>query len=187
MNNSTRPTSVKIGFTAAASAFEAAHLWVEYLNGGVLSHHLLANPDLPAISNWWGLVVIPVLTWFLVGRIQSRVARQNAFQSAAPRIPSTIMIAFTAALAYGAALSFAFVSNFEWISAVFLGAFAVALVVPVYRAEYLLGFVLGMTFTFGAVLPLIIGAVIAVFSRLVHLAFSAAVRLIRNQPVSRAQ
>jgi len=28
-------------------------LLIEYVNGGVISHHLLARKDLPAISNWF--------------------------------------------------------------------------------------------------------------------------------------
>ena len=182
MQNSSRATPARIAFTAVALAFEIAHLCLEYLSGGVLSHHLLANPDLPAISNWWGLIVIPALAWFLVGRIQNRIDTQNAYQSGAPRIPVAIMVAFTASLAYGAALSLAFVGKYEAISYIFFGVFAVALLIPVYRADYILGFVLGMTFTFGAVLPVIIATVIACFSRIVHLVFSQVVRLIRKTP-----
>lgn len=187
MQNSSGTNVARIAFTAAALAFEAVHLYLEYLNGGVLSHHLLARPDLPAISNWWGLIVIPALAWFLVGRIQRRIETQNAYQAGAPRIPVAIMAAFTAALAYGAALSFAFISNYAGISYVFLGVFVVSLLVPVYRAEYILGFVLGMAVTFGAVLPVIIAAVIASFSKLVHVVFGIALRLIRSHPAPRAQ
>lgn len=43
----------------AASAFatEVLHLGWEYTHGGVTAHHLLNNPELPAISYWWGLLV----------------------------------------------------------------------------------------------------------------------------------
>jgi hypothetical protein len=33
-------------------------LW-DYFNGGVPSHHILHQKDLPAISNWWNLLLIP--------------------------------------------------------------------------------------------------------------------------------
>lgn len=46
-------------------------LW-EYSNGGVVTHHLLARPDLPGISNWWGLLTIPLLTWLTLTLIQRR-------------------------------------------------------------------------------------------------------------------
>ena len=60
----------------AVSAFaaEVLHLGWEYTHGGVPAHHLLNDPGLPAISNWWGLLVVPVLVWYLVGRIQRRAA-----------------------------------------------------------------------------------------------------------------
>lgn len=180
MQNSIRTNSARIGFTVAALLLEMAHLGLEYLNGGVPAHHLLNRADLPAISNWWGLVVIPALAWFLIGRVQRRIEKQNAYQAGAPRIPAAVLIGFMASLAYGAALSFAFISNFEAISYVFLAAFAVSLLAPTYRAECILGFVLGMMFTFGAVLPTLIAAVIASFSRIAHLVFGFAVRLIRG-------
>ncbi|MFT5100116.1 MAG: putative membrane protein [Planctomycetaceae bacterium] len=41
--------------------------------------------------------------------------------------------------------------------------------VPVYRAEYLFGFVLGMTFTLGAIIPSIVGGVLGLLSAFVHL------------------
>lgn len=58
----------------SAFALEVCHLGWEYTHGGVPAHHLLNNPELPAISNWWGLLVVPLLVWFLVGRIQRRAA-----------------------------------------------------------------------------------------------------------------
>jgi hypothetical protein len=186
MHKSSGANFARFAFTAVALAFESAHLYLEDLHGGVLAHHLLNRPDLPAISNWWGLVLIPVLTWFQVGRIQARVQKKNAYRSDMPRVPAAVMLAFTASLAYGAALSFAFISNYEAISYVFLGAFVVSLLVPTYRAEYILGFVLGMTFTFGAAIPIIIAAVVASFSRLVDLVFNFALRLIRTNPPPRA-
>lgn len=186
MNNPNRLNLARIVFTTVALAFEILHLGLEYMDGGVQVHHLLARPDLPAISNWWGLLLVPALAWFLTGRIARRIRRQNPFgASTRRRVPAAIMIAFTASLAYGAALSFAFISSFDAISYVFLAAFAVSLLVPTYRAEYILGFVLGMSFTFGAVLPTVVAIVIASFSRIMHLAYSAAVRLIRGDVTPR--
>lgn len=181
MQDTSRANLAQILFTAAALLFEALHLGMEYLSGGVQAHHLLNNPGLPAISNWWGFLVMPTLAWFLIGRIQRRVQEVNAYQADAPRVvPAAVIVAFIASLAYGAVLSFAFISGFEAISYVFLAAFAVSVLVPTYRAEYILGFVLGMTFTFGAILPTIIALVIASFSRIVRMVAGYGVRLIRG-------
>ena len=40
-------------------------LW-EYFNGGVVSHNLLAREDLPAFSNFWGLLTVPLLFWISI-------------------------------------------------------------------------------------------------------------------------
>jgi hypothetical protein len=63
--------------------------------------------------------------------------------------------------------------------ALFFGLFALAVQLPLYRAEHVLGFVVGMTFTFGAVLPTIIGAVFATLSLALRLAMRGVVHVWR--------
>jgi hypothetical protein len=48
------------------------------------------------------------------------------------------------------------------------GIFLVALFLPIYRAESVLGFVLGMTFAFGSVLPILFGSIVALLSALLY-------------------
>lgn len=50
-----------------------------------------------------------------------------------------------------------------------MGLFGAAVLLPAYRAECLLGFVLGMTFVFGAVIPTLIGSILVGLSALVQL------------------
>lgn len=159
--------------TALAFIFELAHLGWEHTHGGVPAHHLLNSADLPAISNWWGLIVIPALTWVLAGRIQRRLLQRGASTRAA-------LGGFLGSLAYGAALAAAFAMNHEAVTYIFLGAFVLSLLLPTYRGEYILGFVLAMTFTFGGVLPTLIAFVIAAFSRLMHWLFGTLWKLVRN-------
>jgi hypothetical protein len=128
---------------------------------------------MPAISNWWGLLVIPALTWFLAGRIQRRLLRRGAS-------PRAALAGFLGALACGAALAVAFSMKLEAVTYIFFGAFAVALLLPVYRGEYILGFVLGMTVTFGGVLPVLVALVIASFSRLMHWLFGKLWNVVRH-------
>jgi hypothetical protein len=67
-------------------------------------------------------------------------------------------------------LSVSFASGHENISSfLFQGMILLAVILPVYRAECVLGFVLGMTFTFGAILPTAIGSLLAAFSAAIHL------------------
>jgi hypothetical protein len=173
--------AARIILTLIALVLELAHLGWTYFHGGVPSHHLLNRADLPAISNWWGAVLIPALTWFLVGRIQLRVLRPDANNPAKSHRLAPVVAGFLCALAYGAALALAFTMQSAAVSYIFLGLFAISLFVPTYRAEYVLGFVLGMSFTFGAVLPTAVASVVALFSGLVHYLFFKIRRLVRNR------
>lgn len=160
-------------FAAAAFLLALAHLGWEHTHGGVAAHHILNRADLPAISNWWGALLIPAITWVVAGRIQRRLLQRGAHKG-------VVVAGFLGALAWGAALAAAFAMNHEAVTYIFLGAFALSLLVPTYRAEYVLGFVLGMTFTFGAVLPTIIALVIASFSRLMHWLFGTVWKMVRH-------
>jgi hypothetical protein len=154
----------RIILTLAVAAYEMVHLGWEYAHGGVVSHHILQRPDLPAISNGWGLVLLPVLAWFLIGRMQARNAQQSkAFPS------RDMTLRFVAALTYGVGLATAFSLGYESVTTtLFFSLFALALLTALYRAELVLGFVLGMSFVFGAVLPTLIAGIFAGLSWLLH-------------------
>lgn len=152
----TRPAGSRVLLTAAVAAFVAAHLGWEQFDGGVRSHHLLARADLPAISNAWGLLVLPVLAWLALGRMQARSAG-GAFG-----IDPGLWRRLLAATLYGASMAASFAFDLAGVtSAMFQGLFVLAVLMPLYRSEYVLGFVLGMTLTFGAVLPTLVAAVLA--------------------------
>ena len=141
--------------TAAIAVVMALLLGWQHLNGGVPAHHILADPGMPVISNWWGLLTLPVLAWFLLGRIERR-------RRAAPRGAHGDFAAFTGALVFGALLSLLFTAGqtagTETMVQVLL---VLALFYPIHRAACVLGFVIGMTWTFGAVLPMIAACVFA--------------------------
>lgn len=146
MNQPLKPP-LAIHFPVAALVFAMAHLVFEHVTGGVQSHHILADPDLPAISNWFGLLTLPLVGLATGYRLQH---------------PNT---AFLGALVYGAVLAISFELGASMLTNIaFFGLIACALAFPIYRAEYILGFMMGMTFTFGGVLPLIISLVFATIS-----------------------
>jgi hypothetical protein len=133
-----------------------------YYHGGVPSHHILAREDMPSISNWWGGVLLPLLTWFLLYRIEKRITSEN---STLTQFPKSVVYAFVIALLFGVLLSTFFTLRYSDIPGfMLLSVFVIALFLPVYRAECLLGFVVGMTFTFGAVLPTGVGAILVVIT-----------------------
>lgn len=158
---------------------EVLHLGWEYSHGGVPAHHLLNDPGLPAISNWWGLLVVPLLVWFLVGRIQRRAATLVQAGSR-ERFRTLARARFALAFLWAALLALAFTLGHPAVSWIFFGAFAVAVIVGAWRAEYVLGFALGMSFTFGAVLPVLVATVIAACAFAAHLVAGAVLRLARG-------
>ena len=138
-------------------------LW-NHFHGGIPSHHILARKDLPEISNAWGGLLLPLLTWFLLYRIQKRIG-SNADKT----LKINVLYGFLAALFFGILLSTSFTLGFKMESKMLMSVFVIALFFPIYRAEYLLGFVLGMTFTFGAVLPTLIGSILVLISAILYL------------------
>lgn len=71
---------------------------------------------------------------------------------------------------FGILISICFTHGYETVlSYLFPGMVVLALFLPGYRAECVLGFVLGMTLTFGAVLPTAIAVIIAIASALMQL------------------
>lgn len=153
---------VKIRFFATGAisiAIWSLLVW-NYYHGGVTGHHLLADKSMPRISNGWGALVIPLLAWFLTYRVQQRIFPHQVSQIEKATMKSVIY-AFLFSLLYGIMLSLFFVMGYPGITSYMtLAIFAVALFFPVYRAECFLGYVLGLTFSFGAVIPTTVGSLI---------------------------
>ena len=155
--------------TAAVSLSYWGLLCWQHLHGGVPGHSFLARDDMPRISNWWGALLLPVLSYMLTGRMQARLASATAAGSDVTRCTRAMLVAFTAALLYGAALAASVATGRSEISSLLFRTLPViALLWPIYRAEYVFGFVLALTYTFGAVLPMVIATVIAVLSLVLH-------------------
>jgi len=166
--------------TLGAFALVVLHLGWELMHGGVVAHHFLARSDMPSISNWWGLILVPTLAWFVAGRVLNRESGNEPSDGLIPAAIRRAMPAFFGALVYGGLLAGSFAFGFGVEGYLFLGLFALGLILPIYRGEYILGFVLGMMVTFGGILPTIVATVAAAFSWLAHLLFRLAMRLFRG-------
>jgi len=153
-------------------------LW-QHLHDGVPSHHLLADPTLPEVSNWHGAVLLPVLTWGLLSLTRRRLVATGTGLG-------SVVIALIAGIAYGAAMTITYFGGQDSVTGyLFFGLVPLALVLPVYRPECLLGFILGMSIGFGAVLPTLFGTVMAVATFAIHRGISLPLqRLVglRNRP-----
>lgn len=135
----------------------------EATHGGVITHHLMARADMPGFSNWWGLITVPLLAWITLAAVDRR-------QRINPQQPSkTVVWAFLGALIFGLTLGILWLVGLrEVLSKAILLPLVLALFLPVYRPEYLLGFVVGMAYTFGGVLPVIFGLILLALSWVIY-------------------
>lgn len=162
-----RSRHLRLVGTALALLAELIHLAWEHFHGGIIRHHILNRSDLPAISNAWGAVLLPLLTWYLIGRALKRVAPVEDGRPG--RLPNQVLFGFAGALLFGLLLSGSFALRQSALTEVlFQGMLLLALLLPVYRAECVLGFILGLTFVFGVVLPTAIASIVAMLSMLLH-------------------
>lgn len=133
-------------------------LW-EYFNGGVKTHYFLQDDSFPGISNYWGLLVAGVLTWFTLYRIKVRKIQKS--EEKQETILKKAFIRFLVALFFGITLSIFFSLGYAQVAeAMTLGILLLSFFIPLYKTEYLLGYVLGLAFTIGATLPAFFGLII---------------------------
>jgi hypothetical protein len=175
---------IRLYFTATvAIAIWALLAWNHY-HGGVPSHHILTDEELPAISNWWGALLLPLLTWFLLYRIQKRAFCRNDGYSETLNFLLRELYGFAGALVFGILLSVFFTFGYSDLPGyMLLGLFPFAMFFPIYRAECLLGFVMGMTFTFGAVLPTGVGTILGLIGLVLYLYIRTAIPYVGSKLV----
>ena len=158
-------------------------LW-EYFHLGVPSHHILQRKDLPEISNWWGGIFLPIVTWFLLGRINKRASGQE-FQLQHRHEYYKILKLFIIGMLLGLALAISFSYDFKiFLDNVLYIFLILGLIIPIFYSEFILGFILGMTYTFGAILPtafvLIIAAVGLLLFKLIRPLLLKLVKLVKK-------
>lgn len=146
-------------------------LW-EYSNGGVATHYPGADSSNIALSNWWGLLTIPILTLVALNLIERRTVKKEG----APETDNIIVLQkyyFIAGLCFGllASLLWGFGQQ-EYLPYVMLSPWVLSLFLRIYLPETTLGFVLAMMYTFGAVLPIIFALVIQTIGFLIYLVFN---------------
>lgn len=152
---------LRLLFAAVALLAIGIQLGWEASHGGIVVHHFLQRDDLPGVSNAWGLLIVPALAAWTAGRV--------------PQCPWIVrdwlplLVGFGVPLVLGAALSMSFVSGAGPLTeAIFLTMLALATLLPAYRRECVFGLVLGACLSFGPVLPLVLGTILAGISWLLH-------------------
>lgn len=144
-------------------------LFWQYFHDGVPSHHILQQKDLPEISNWWGALLLPALACVLLGRIEKRLTKQNLLAQQAKNQTIKITGLFLLGLILGILIAVSFTNDYKiFLDNVLYVFLVLSLLFPIYYAEFILGFILGMTYTFGAVLPTIFILIIAALGFLIY-------------------
>jgi hypothetical protein len=161
---------IRVYFTVIITLLIWVLLLWDHFHGGVPKHHILANKDLPSISNWWGGFLLPLLTWLLLYRIQVRINLQNEKHLETSGHTQKVLYGFVSSLFFGMLLSLFFSFGYsDMCGFMILALLPIGICVPIYRAECLLGFVIGMTYTFGAILPTGIGTILILLGALLYL------------------
>jgi hypothetical protein len=130
---------------------------------------LLHREELPAISNWWSGLLIPLLSWFLLYRVQKRIVHNKCEEPQLPKQFGNIIAGFIAALCYGVLIAIFFTYQFTSIPGfMLLGILLIAFLYPIHQSECLLGFILGMTVTFGAFIPTLVACIFSLIGFLIY-------------------
>ena len=162
-------TQLRFGFTVLCLLAEISLLLWEHFHGGIKSHHVLHRPDLPAVSNALGLLLLPALAWWASTQVLKRMAAKQNSSTGLADVPISALFGFTGALIIGGLLAFGFSQGYtDFTGYLFQAMFLLAIALPAYRAETLLGFVLAMNIVFGAVLPAAIGGLLVALSAITH-------------------
>ncbi len=144
-------------------------LFWQHLHGGVPSHHILQRADLPEISNWWGGLLLPVLTWLALGRIEKRLNKQALSTQKTDNQNIKILGRFFLGITLGLLIAVSFTNDYQlFLDNVPFVLLLLSFLVPIYYSEFMLGFILGMSYTFGAFLPTVF---ILIFAGMGYLIF----------------
>ena len=153
------PLRLRILITIIVAFLVWGHVVWDYFHGGIPTHYLLHDDNLPGIPNWLGAIVLPFFTWFLLYRIHKRIDVPK--NSIASESLSIVLRRFLLALVISIAISIFFVLEIDVILYIMMVIAMLAFIFPIYKSEFLLGWVLGSTFTFGAVIPIGFGSLFA--------------------------
>jgi len=153
------PRNLRIGITTVVTLLVWGHIAWDHFHGGIPTHYFLHDDNLPGIPNWLGGIVLPFFTWFLLHRIHKRIDA-SAAEVASESLRSVIM-RFLLAMGIAIVLSLFFTLEIGLIDYIMPTIFILAFFFPLYKSEYLLGWVMGSAFTFGAIIPIGFGSIFA--------------------------
>ena len=119
---------------------------------------------MPGIPNWIGAIILPFFTWMLLYRMQKRLDQPNTAETI-----RKLFLRFLAAAMVATGISICFSLGIEIPGFDLLGILGLGFVFPLYYAEFLLVWVLGTAFPFGAVIPMGFGSFFALICFILYL------------------
>ncbi len=147
-------------------------MW-EYINGGVLTHHLLADPSMPGLSNWWGLLSIPVVTFILLSWRDRNRDRETSLMNGAQ---------FFLAIAYGVIMCILWrTGNDAYMPYLLVLPILISIWKPVHSISAFLGLLFGLMYAFGGILPIMLGIVLTAASFIVHHTLGRGMRMLTTK------
>lgn len=173
------PLQLRVLITTIVTLLVWGHIFWDYFHGGIPVHYLLHDDNLPGIPNWLGGLLLPFFTWFLLYRIHKRIDGP-AILVASESFRRVIM-RFLLAMAIAITISFFFTYEIDVIEYIMLGIFLLAFIFPLYKSEYLLGWVIGSAFTFGAIIPIGFGSIFALICFVFYKISRAVLGLFRSK------
>lgn len=140
----------------------------EHFSGGVITHYLLADDSMPGLSNWWGLLTVPLLA-LVVSVLLNKRLKKAKDTDAGVKDSALPIKRFLGALCFGLVAGLLWELGQEPILQyyILLPVF-VALFVRVHWPECMLGLVLGMLYTFGGILPILFSIVLFILTWIVY-------------------
>ncbi len=164
----------RILITIAVTLLVWGHIGWDYFHGGIPTHYLFHNKDMPGIPNWWGGIVLPIFTYFLLFRIHQRLTNSEGKETL-----QKIGVRFLAGLAFAISISVCFLNDIMIVDYIMGAVFLMAFIFPIYKSEYFLGWVLGSSFTFGAIIPIGFGSMLCLLFFLIYQLVAGLKRLVR--------
>ncbi len=146
----------KVTITLGAALIVLVHLLIEHFHGRVVTHYLMQSDALPGISNWWGLITFPAAVWIVLTRIQKR-ASPNSTDA---KEHALILYRLLSGIFFGVLVSYLFSIESSVLDYLMLALIGLSIFMRLYFGEYLIGFILGGMYVFGANILLIGGSVL---------------------------
>jgi hypothetical protein len=153
----------RILITTVVTLLIWGHVLWDYTHEGIPVHFILRSKDMPGIPNWWGAIVLPFFTYFLLFRISERLNQSENKESL-----QRIGLRFLGGILFAVSISVSFM-NGNAITDYIMGLiFILAFVFPIYKSEYFLGWVFGSAFSFGAMIPILFGSMLCLIFFLIY-------------------